>query len=65
MMNDRGTEKAECENKVMNKSTVAETIKALVNEKGLKLKCTRVLHESFWIQTDGCETLAWKERERG
>lgn len=45
-VNNRGTKKLECENKVVNRRRVVGAIKALVNKNGLSLECASVLNES-------------------
>lgn len=52
LMNDRGAEKVECEDKLMNGRRVPGAIRALVDKKGLSLECASVLHESLLILTD-------------
>lgn len=45
MVNNRGTNVVDCENKVIIVSKIAGTIRALVNAKELNLDYTIVLHK--------------------
>src|SRR5678815_2204866 len=47
VLDEKGTEDAECSRKVVNGRKVAGAIKSLVNVKGLSLVCARVLHLSL------------------
>src|SRR5678815_529760 len=49
MLDEKGTEDAECSRKVVNGRKVAGAIKSLVNAKGLSLECARVLHEGMLL----------------
>ena len=60
MLDDKGTDDAECGRKV------AGAIKSLVNAKGLSLECMRVLHESMLIPVlmYGSESMVWSDEYR-
>ena len=45
VLDESGTDEAECSRKVASGRKVASAIGFLVNAKGLKLECTRVLNE--------------------
>ena len=66
MLDEKGTDDAECSRKVMSGRRVAGAIKSLVNEKCLSLKCTRILHESMLLPVllDGSETMVWNKKYR-
>ena len=66
MLDDKGTDDAECGRKVSSGRKVAGDIKSLVNAKGLSLKCMKVLHESMLIPVlmYGSESMVWKRRYR-
>src|SRR5678815_1004425 len=49
MLDEKGTDDAECSRKVVNGRKVAGAIKSLVNVKGLSLECARVLHEGLLL----------------
>src|SRR5678816_226342 len=49
MLDEKGTDDAECSRKVVNGRKVAGAIKSLVNVKGLSLKCARVSHEGILL----------------
>src|SRR5678816_814811 len=49
MLDEKGTDDAECSRKVVNSRKVAGAIKLLVNVKGLSLECASVLHESMLL----------------
>jgi hypothetical protein len=66
MLDDKGTDDAECGRKVSSGRKVAGAIKSLVNAKGLSLECMKVLHESMLIPVlmYGSESMVWKKRYR-
>ena len=66
MMNDKGTDDAECGRKVSSGRKVAGAIKSLVNVKGLSIECTRVLHESMLLPVlmYGSEAMVWNSKYR-
>ena len=66
LLDERGTDDAECGRKVASGRRVAGAIKSLVNTKGLSMECTRVLHESMLVQTllYGSEITVWYEKYR-
>src|SRR5678815_5285247 len=49
VLDEKGTDDAECCRKVVNGRKVAGEIKSLVNVKGLSLECARVLHEGMLL----------------
>lgn len=51
MMNNKGTKKVECQNKLMNGRRFAGAIRALVIIKRLNLTCARLLYKSLLIPT--------------
>src|SRR5678815_6092578 len=66
MLDEKGTDDAECSRKVVNGRKVAGTIKSLVNVKGLSLKSARVLHEGMLLPVliYSSETMVWNKRYR-
>src|SRR5678816_4114816 len=50
MLDEKGTDDAECSRKVVNGRKVAGAIKFLVDVKGLSSECARVLHEGMLLQ---------------
>ena len=66
MLDDKGTDDAECGRKVSSGRKVAGAIKSLVNAKGLSLECMRVLHESMLIPVlmYNSESMVWKRKYR-
>ena len=50
----------------MNGRRVAGAIKSLVNDRGLQLKCAKVLHKSLLVPVlmYGSKRMIWKEKER-
>ena len=49
VLDQSGTDEAECSRKMASGRRVAGTIRSLVNARSLQLKCTRVLHESLMV----------------
>ena len=49
VLDESGTDEAECSRKVASGRKVAVAIRSLVNTRSLKLKCARVLHESLMV----------------
>ena len=66
MLDERGTDDAECNRKVVSGRKVSGAIKALVNEKGLSLDCARILHESMLspVLLYGSESMVWDKSYR-
>ena len=66
VLDESGTNRAECSKKVARGRRVAGAIKSLVNAMDLKLDCARFLHETLLVQLlmYGSETMLWKEKER-
>ena len=66
VLNESGSDDAECSRKAASGRRVAGAIKSLVNARDLQLECHRVLHETFLVpvRTYGSETMLWKEKER-
>src|SRR5678815_218310 len=60
MLDEKGTDDAECSRKVVNGRKVASAIKSLVDAKGLSPECARVLHEGmFFNNNDNVENLIY------
>ena len=49
VLDESGTDEAECSRKVASETRVAGAIMSLVNARSLQLDCTRVLHESLLV----------------
>ena len=49
VLDESGTDEAECSRKVESGRRVAAAIRSLVNARSLQLECTRVLHESLLV----------------
>ena len=66
VLDEKGTDDAECSRKVVNGRKVAGAIKSLVNVKGLSLECARVLHEGMLLPVllYGSETMVWNKKYR-
>ena len=66
VLNESGTDEAECSRKPMSERRVAGAIKSLVNAWSLQLECARVLHESLLLPVlkYGTKTMIWREKER-
>ena len=47
MVDEKGTDDAECSMKVVNGRKMAGAIKSLVDAKGISLECARVLHDAI------------------
>ena len=65
VLDESGTYEAERRRKVVSRRMVAVPIRYLVNGRGLKLECTRSLHESLLVPVlmYGSETMLWKKKE--
>ena len=66
VLNESGTNEAECSRKVASGRRVAGVIRSLVNAGDLQLECDRVLHETLLLPVlmYGNETMLWSEKER-
>src|SRR5678815_1193791 len=66
MLDEKGTNDAECSRKVVNGRKVAGVIKSLVNVKELSLECARVLHEGMLLPVllYSSETMVWNKKYR-
>src|SRR5678815_5417319 len=66
MLDEKGTDDAECSRKVVNGRKVAGAIKSLVNVKGLSLECDRVLHDGMLLPVllYSSETTVWNKKYR-
>src|SRR5678815_3865859 len=66
MLDEKGTDDAECSKKIVNGRKVASAIKSLVNVKGLSLECARVLHEGMLLPVllYSSETMVWNKKYR-
>ena len=66
VLDELGTDGAECSREVVSGRRVAGAIRSLVNSRDLQLECARVLHETLLVHvlTYGTETILWKEKER-
>ena len=47
ILDESGTEEAECCRKVASRRRVAGSIRSLINYRDLQLSCARVLHETW------------------
>ena len=59
VLDESGTDEAECTKKVASGRRVAGAIRSLVNPRSLQLECARVLHEPLLVPvlTYGSETM--------
>ena len=66
VLDESGTDEAECSRKVASGMRVAGDIRSLLNARSLQLECAKVLHESLLVPvlTFGSETMIWREKER-
>lgn len=68
MVSDGGTDVSECDNKVINRRKVAESIKPWLNKKELSRECGRMVHENLADSNSDVlytsKTIVWKEREK-
>ena len=64
VLDESGTDDAECSRKVASGRRVAGAMKALVNDRDLQLECA-ILHDSLMVPvlTYGSETVIWREKE--
>ena len=65
VLDESGTDDAECHKKVVSRRRVAGSIRSLVNATGLQLESARVLHETFLmpILMYCSEIIIWKKKE--
>ena len=65
VLDESGTDGAECSRKVASGRRVASAIRSLVNDKDLQLKYARVLHETLRMPVlmYGSKTLLWTTSE--
>ena len=63
VLDESGTDGAECSRKVASGRRVARAIRSLVNTRDLQLECARVLHGTLFIPVlmYGSETMFWKK----
>ena len=67
VLDEAGTDRAECIRKVASGRRMAGAIRSLVNPRDLQIECARVLHGTFLVPvlTYGSDTMLWKdERSR-
>src|SRR5678815_2338385 len=66
VLDEKGTDDAECGRKVVNGRKVAGAIKSFMNVKGLSLECARVLHEGMLLLVllYSSETMVWNKKYR-
>ena len=65
VLDESGTDGAECSRKRVSGRRVPGTIRSLVNARDLQLRCAKVLHETLLIPVMyGSKTILWKERSR-
>ena len=66
VLDESGTDGAECSRKVASGRRVAGAIRSLVNAWYLQLECARVLHGIWLVPVPmyGSKTMLWKEKER-
>ena len=64
VLDEPGTDVAECRRKVTSVRKVAGTIRSLLNARGLELECARVLYERLFVlfHLYGSETMIWRSR---
>ena len=66
VLDESGTDGAECSWKVASGRMVAGAIRSLVNARDLQVVCARVLHETLLVPVliYGSEAMLWREKER-
>ena len=66
VLDESGTDGAECSRKVASGIRVAGAIMSLVNARILQLECARVLDEGLFMPVllYGSKTIIWRENER-
>ena len=66
VLDESGTDGAECSRKVVSERMVVGAIRSLVNARDLQLEYARFLHETLPVPVlmYASETMLWKEKER-
>ena len=66
VLDESGTDEADCSRKVACGIKVAGYIRSLVNARSLQPDCARVLHKPLleYVHMYGSETMIWREKER-
>ena len=66
VLDESGTDEADCHRKVVSGKMVAGAVRSLVNSRSLQFECVRVLRESLLVPVlmDSSETMIWREKER-
>ena len=66
VLNESGTDRAECSRKVASGRRVAGAIRSLGNARDLQLEWARVLHEALLVPVlmYGSETILWRGRDQ-
>ena len=66
ILDEAGTDEAECSREFASGRRVAGAIRSLVNARSLWLECARVLHESLQmpVLAYSSEKMIWREKER-
>ena len=64
ILDESGTDDAECHRMVGSRRKVTGAIRSLVNDRGLQLEYEKVLHEGLLMPVlmYGSETIIWKEK---
>ena len=65
VLDESGTDGAECSRKVASGRRVAGAMKSVDNAKDLQLECARFLHETLLLPVlmYGSDTMLWREKE--
>ena len=65
VLDESGTDKAQCRIKVTSERRVADAIKSQVNARGLQFECATILHEILLMPVFiyGSGTMIWKEKK--
>ena len=66
VLDELGTDEAECSRKVACCRRVAHAVRSLVNVRSMQLECSKVLQKSFLVPVFayGSETMIWREEKR-
>ena len=66
VLDESGTDRAECSRKVASGRKVGGASRSLVNARDLEFECARGLHEALLepVLLYSSETMLWKEKER-
>ena len=66
VLDESGTDGAECSTKVASWRREAGAIRSLVDARDLQIECARVLYQTLLVSVliYGNETMLWKEKER-